>query len=322
MRMIVDKKAVPIHSNGIRDGWYHTFDWSKFENDERTKDLILHWGCDFDVKKSPNKINVLIAAEHPGIFFVGKTPGQNVHIQERMESSFDHLITYNLQVANSGRGYDFIPLPYDVEFVHRQLSIDNIDSINKDIDVQICGSNPRPDFPLNNWVDVVRKFSHSYCGHNAAFKPWNEKQMEIARSKISIVWSVFFGASENSKNYANIKFPWIKFNKGPDMSRWLTPHMKGRIHDAAALKTLMLCYKGPFAGKEDPYNNSIEYYYEPGVDFLYFENAEDLQAKINMILGDYDSYRCIADNAYNKIVNDHKIEDWYEKYIVPLASKK
>jgi hypothetical protein len=319
MRVVPDPRSFPSY-----DTFWHIFDWSKFENDERTKDLVAYWGCNFDTSKLDHKkINAYMGIEHPGIFFVGRIPGTNLANQLRMENSFDHLLTYNFQVANSGRGYRFIPYPYDIEFVHRQLGISSIDDVEKNLDVVLCGTNPAPDRPITPWANAIKQFDHSFCSPHppGVFKSWNEKQWDIARSKIMIMWSVFFGADEASKNFSESNFPWIKFDRGPDLSRWLTPHFKPRAHEAASLKSLMLCYKGPFAGKDYPYNNSIEYYYEPDVDFLYFEDAKDLQDKIRMILDDYDNprYKNMVDSAYNKVASDHTIEAWYEEYMVPLA---
>ena len=319
MRVIPDHKSFPSY-----DTWWYIFDWSKFENDPRTKDLVLYFGCNFNVDTlDKTKINVFLSAEHPGIFFVGRIPGTNLASQERMEESFDHLTTYNLQVASSNRGYKFIPYPYDVEFVHRQLGINSVDNIDKSLDVVLCGTNPAPDRPITPWVDAIKNFKSSFCSPHppGTLKSWNDKQWDIAKSKISIVWSVFFGADEAAKNFSESQFPWIKFDRGPDLGRWLTPHFKPRIHDAAALKSLMLCYKGPFAGKENPYNNSIEYYYKPGVDFLYFEDAKDLEIIIGDILENFNDpkYKNMVDSAYNRLESNYVIETWYEKHIVPLA---
>jgi hypothetical protein len=302
--------------------------WKKFESDERTKNLVLYYGCNFNPSMvDKNKINVFWSVEHPGIYFVGKIPGQNLKSQKAMEKVSDHLITYNLQVLEySGKNYKFCPLGYDIDYVYKQLKIDNIDKINKTIDVSMCGTNPHPDMPLNSWYEVMRNFNYSFSSIHppGIFKSWHEKQMDIAKSKATIVWSTFWGADDASKNFANKNFPWIKFKKGPDMNRWQTPHFKYRVHDAAAMKSLILCYKGPF-GNEDvdyPYRNSIEYYYKPNIDFLYFENKNHLQEILNDVCKNFHNdikYKNMINSAHSKLIKHYKLDNIYEKFLVPLA---
>lgn len=317
----MDPKAAPFEYDHV----WNIHDWKQFEKDERTANLVLYWGCNFDTTcLDKTKTNMFLSAEHPGIFFVGKQPGCNVSNQIRMEKDFDILLTYNRQVAAFRKGYNFIPYPYDIDHVLKRANIQDVNKIKKTIDVTMCGTNPSPDRPLNSWCTSIRKFNHLFMSPHppGVLKDWKSKQMEIAKSKIHIVWSTFWGADENSKQYADKNFPWIKFKKDTStFSRWQTPHFKVRAFDAAALKSIILCYAGPFENERFPYKNSIEDYFEPDVDFLYFSNPKDLEEKIQMIIDDYDNkkYKDMVDSAFSKLVKNYEMKTWYENYIVPIA---
>ena len=72
----------------------------------------------------------------------------------------------------------------------------------------------------------------------------------------------------------------------------IAPQMKTRAVEAAFNKTLSLV-------KRDPWN-VIENWFEPDVDFIYFDRYEDLPSIIRGIVNDWDDYKPIVESAYNK----------------------
>jgi spore maturation protein CgeB len=70
------------------------------------------------------------------------------------------------------------------------------------------------------------------------------------------------------------------------------PQFKTRIHEAAISRTLNLVRKDEW--------NVIEDFYEPGKEFVYFENERDLDNKINDVLNNWGDYEEIVSNAYDK----------------------
>ena len=167
-------------------------------------------------------------------------------------------------------------------------------------------------------------FNHVFC--NSHWKthtyPWKEKQLLQARSKISIVFTDFIGATPQCRTFAKENIPWVKFKNNPG-EKPVTPQPKGRVLDAASTKSFILCHRSPFVGDPPPYNSAIEDYLEPDVDFLYFNDSEDLEKKISEILDGYNSaeYKSTVDSAYNKVINNFNLDSWYENNIVPLAIK-
>lgn len=83
------------------------------------------------------------------------------------------------------------------------------------------------------------------------------------------------------------------------------PQIKSRLNEAAACKTLNLVERDPW--------NVVEYFYEPEKHFIYFEDLEDLQQKIFEISADWNSYKHIAEGAYNHFVAHYTTKALYDK---------
>ncbi len=80
----------------------------------------------------------------------------------------------------------------------------------------------------------------------------------------------------------------------------IAPQIKTRLHEYALSKTLILVHRDPW--------NVVEDYYEPGKDFLYFDDVADLKALIPAILSDWGAYSRIVESAYEK-VHDYSTEN-------------
>ena len=304
--------------------------WSQFNDDPRTQEIDLHIGCAVDFGKIRNdKINVHTIGERPNSWFNGKRRGQNVPLNLEIEKRFDYIISACKQTA-FGRGYIYAPYCFDFEHVHAQLgmSFDDIDNIKKDIDVFMCATCPGKYslgelHPVWPWYNVMQKFNHIFCNSDMNKRyPWKEKQLYSIRSKISIVFADFIGSTPECREYAKQHVPWVKFKKNNEIKP-VTPQAKGRIFDAAFSKSIILCFKSPFVGELPPYNCAIEDYLDPKTDFIYFDGCDDLEKKIEQILGDYDNlkYKKMVDSAYNNMKKNCDINVLYEKHLVSLAEK-
>lgn len=93
----------------------------------------------------------------------------------------------------------------------------------------------------------------------------------------------------------NEHLPWHK--DSPNAYGADTPQLKSRIFEAAISKSIMLCYKDKY--------HIIEDFYEPNKDFLYFETEAELHELINKISADYLKYTYLAENAYEKTVQNY-----------------
>ena len=56
-------------------------------------------------------------------------------------------------------------------------------------------------------------------------------------------------------------------------------------------------------------------WFEPEQEFMYFDNEEDLDKKINFIINNYDQFDDMRNNAYNKAVNNYTTKHFVERYL-------
>ena len=326
MRVISHLKynKIPVHDN-----LYYYYDWSIFENskDEVLKNVDFHivGGISVDETKiDKSKINVAWALEYPNGFWSGRKKGINYNKLIRTQSFFDIVICQCFQTCNYfGKKFVYFSNPVDIKKINNILKVKNINNIKKEIDVFMCGNSVGSNIrgtsipcPVHNWSNVISKFNHVIC--NAAKKsiPWEQKQMYSFQSKISVVWADFLHLTYPCNAYAQKNLSWYKFKKleiNKQNNINVIAHPKMRIYDAAMSKSIILCAKTPFYGCEYPYSSSLE---GMGLienkDFIFFENCNDLEDKINNILKNYETgiYQKMIDSAYNKINENFNLKSF------------
>ena len=165
-------------------------------------------------------------------------------------------------------------------------------------------------------INTIKAFNYRYCTmdhhinlHTQAMLPlatdinlsFQQKVNLVAQSKVSVCYNL---VHINREHLPNIKAHsgWDKNAAFSEVDKWnVMPQFKTRIHEAAISKTLNLVLKDKW--------NIIERYYEPGKEFLYFENAKDLGNMITMILDNWELYQSIVFNAYEK-AKSYQVENF------------
>ena len=66
--------------------------------------------------------------------------------------------------------------------------------------------------------------------------------------------------------------------------------------------------------KRDPWN-VIEHWFEPEVDFVYYDSESHLKSKIRDILENWVDYKQIVENAYDKAVSNYTTKNLIKKII-------
>jgi hypothetical protein len=138
-----------------------------------------------------------------------------------------------------------------------------------------------------NIVDVITQFkNHRFVSfkHSKATNKnvsYIEKLQLIANSKIDVIH--------------NIVAPTI-------------PQLKTRPFEAAFCKSLMIC-------KYDDYK-TIEKWFTPNEDFIYYENESELKDVIQEVLDNYDQYQFMIENAYDKAKTEYTTEQFVKKYLI------
>lgn len=160
-------------------------------------------------------------------------------------------------------------------------------------------------------LKIMRKFNYRFMsqthGINRLTKKYlkyatntnltNREKLElISECKISICFNTFdIRGKEDIRNIKSRGNWWENeaFKHIEDLK--IAPQFKSRCNEAAFSRTLNLVKKDPW--------NIIEYYYTPNVDFVYFEDMDELEDKIKGILNDWEHYIPMIESAYTKSLN-------------------
>jgi len=197
-----------------------------------------------------------------------------------------------------------------VSVLKRLLGLPNIGSsttqvsvpagLEKTRDVCYVGGLYSPEH--HSMMDIISKYNYVFVTQN------NEKVAThrnlsnaakinlVAQCKIGICFNKLYPTESHIakiKSYAG----W-QTNKAFDHLSdpiAIAPQIKTRLHELALCRTLILCHRDPW--------NLVEDYYEPGKEFIYFDNIEDLNTLIPEILKNYQEYQSVIDNAFKKVGN-------------------
>jgi hypothetical protein len=173
--------------------------------------------------------------------------------------------------------------------IHGQDHIDAIETIGK-YDYKFITSQQ------NTWMH--HPYEYNKCTHiNITTE---DKLIEVSKTKSCLTFNKLYmnGSSQNNSTHGNI------FNKA--FNNWdkkIMPQFKVRTHEIATCKSLILCYKDEW--------NLIEDFYEPGKDFIYFSDFKQLDELLIDVNNNFDKYKPIIENAYNKVQN-YSVEKIFE----------
>lgn len=291
--------------NDVMGNYYNL---SKY--DDNSSDEILFQGYNTSrndaLKKlySNYKKRAYINLESPTAFI-----GTTTNIEE--QKYFTHVYNicpYTCEWANKKLETKFIPIPFPISLP----TFENINSDNKQHDVIYMGT------LINEGhyrvIDVMKKYNHiftSLFNYPHRYKPTHvnigsiDKWNLLANTKISICINQ---AQFKPNNIPNIKSydGWETHKAFTNLESGVMPQMKSRITEAMGLRTLNLV-------KRDEWN-IIEHWFEPNKHFIYWEDENDLNMKINEIINNFSKYQEIIDNAYEE-VKKYDIDYIYENII-------
>ena len=156
-----------------------------------------------------------------------------------------------------------------------------------------------------HWTVKMNKDSfHRYANQITGISTPRREMWEVLRkTKIFVITNILPLTEDHIKSITSMPH-WQKNKAFSHLGQLIAPQMKTRAVEAAFNKTLSLI-------KRDPWN-VIEYWFEPGVDFLYYDNNEDLPGMIKKISENWNDYKHIVDNAYNKAVNLYTSQKLFE----------
>tara|TARA_B100001564_G_scaffold270653_1_gene232277 strand:+ start:14851 stop:15804 length:954 start_codon:yes stop_codon:yes gene_type:complete len=144
----------------------------------------------------------------------------------------------------------------------------------------------------NTWMRHPYEFNK--CTHVMLSNDEKLKQLSKCRSSLSFNMIYMSPASieNNGESFS-------KFKEG------IMPQFKVRSHEITSSKSLMIVKKDPW--------NLVEDFYEPGKEFVYFENFKQLEEIIEDVSKNFHNYEHIIEAAYVKSKN-YTVENIY-RYI-------
>jgi hypothetical protein len=224
------------------------------------------------------------------------------------QNYFDKVFTicpYTPKVLNNNeKKYSPICFPYNEKYFKKYNDIKLED---KNYDVIYYGQIHHELYI--NLIDTIIKFNYRLCapsvGSYTNFNQQNkitnlgisslEKWDLLSKCKISVGFNLIFINDNHINNLKKLSNIELFNNIDLVYSKKIMPQMKTRTVEAALTKTLMLIYKDEW--------NVIENWFEPNVDFLYWETFEELEKMIEEILHNYKDYWHIVENAHKKVKN-------------------
>ena len=141
----------------------------------------------------------------------------------------------------------------------------------------------------NTWMHHPHEYNK--CTHVMLTN--DEKLTELSKCKSSLSFNMIYMSPSSRKNDFQA---FEKFDEG------IMPQLKARNFEIASCKSLLLVKKDPW--------NLIEDFFEPDKEFIYFENFSQLDAIIDDVSKNFESYKGIIEAAYEKNKN-YSVEQIY-----------
>ena len=276
------------------DGNY-IFDPVRYLGLTEYKDLIpnnirLYYGVGYhNIIKDVKFIDIYIDLEQPNFFF-----NRNITFYDK----FDFVLCICpctcdiLNKLTNTRKFRPVFFPINPSFG----IIANKDN-DKDIDIFYTGHYINF-FPITSiHSQIIKRLGNSKFEELKKVMPtYIDKLNILARTKIALIHNVL-GKPIIINNVSDKS---TLINNKPSYKLWNTsdeflPQLKSRVIEAALSKCIMLVFKDPF--------NIIENYFVENEDFIYFTDENDLDNKVEYVLGHIDEYRNMIDNAYNKTIS-------------------
>ncbi len=270
---------------------------------------------DKELKKILKKKIVRLEFEEPNKFFIGDNP-------DSYDGDFYKIFTlcpYTAEWLNKKhRVQKRVPFffPFNEEFIPIKTK--------KKYDIIYTGHIVSKQ--LFRDLKIISRFNYRFASNSKhplvtnQSVSYEEKMKLISQTKITLVqnllypklWQLFniWRIADFQKNKAFKLIPsWYTPWKLYPFEPIVVPQLKSRVFEAAFGRSLILCKKDPF--------NIIERYFEPGKEFVYFEEGK-LEEKIKEILANYKKYEPIIERAYRRAKNNYTTEKFVKNYLEKL----
>ena len=236
--------------------------------------------------------NILIEFEEPN--FLGQRDLQKYIDFTSKFSTKLTLCPYTSRLFNKLVGKDICKpcfFPTNIDYIVNRIGIPSFS--DKTNDVLYIGNIVNP---FINQLYIRSTFKH-------AITDYIYKYEMLYKTKILICHNLLFLERHNELfSIMTSLMPELASNNKQ------VPQLKSRTFEAGFSLCIPLVYY--------EHSKLIETYFTPDIDFVYFYSIEDLDIKIKNILDNYDSYKYIATNCYNKCISSYTVPRFIEKYML------
>lgn len=263
-----------------------------FEDFYIPENIILHLGDDPKnrIRNSSTEKHILIELEQPNKFLHPSSQ----YLTFECESFYDKILTIHPDFVKNRNKilnkdlYVNVFFPFSNRYIKKDF--------NKNYDIIYTGNvdyfNTTNDLRKHKliWVGKHSKYStHTDITHETKLQLTSESKISLSHSIVNFNDIIPF-MNKHSESIGHVN--------------GIFEQHKARTIEAAFNKSIILHIK---TGQ-----NIIEDIFNEKEDFLYYEDG-----LVETILNNYDSYKYLAENAYNKSMLNYTTEHFYNKYIKP-----
>jgi len=307
----------------IPHGWYPDDINSRLDFDEfssKSEESILFVGISCTEQIDPihlamnTKYSAYVNLEHPcTLYGPNNSLGLDPISQQMMYNQVYTICPYTADWLNSIQSNTkFIPMPYPHNL---KYDIYEEERIKKVYDVAYCGlihsdeiaSYIRAISPYKYFFSTIKEYNRNKTVNNLATHdniPNTKKWDVLSTSRASIIQNNLYLNAEQIKIVKNLP-RWNENKAFSHIDTGLLPQLKSRTVEAAICKSLMIVKKDPW--------NVIEHWFEPGKDFIYFEDPLDLSEKVKDIKANWEKYIPMIENAYQKVKTTYNTKHIFEQ---------
>jgi sugar phosphate isomerase/epimerase len=290
------------HINGsimIFSGDNYIFDPQRFydirSESERLSGITIHVGQSYS--KRPDTFNVRLNVETPNAFYFTQ---QQLEKEVKECDLVYHLCPYTTNYLNAKYNTNkvktiFFPIHlYECEEKERSIPVLYTGHRATDIDIYMAIERE-----INNRISNFNDIRNEIAKNDGYYRKLNF----LAASKIDIVHNILPKTNrivqynpDFDPQYKDM-FPWHN-------SDIHVPQVKSRIFEGAMMGCVLLVYKDE--------SRLHEKYFTENEDFIYFEDADDLTKKVDMILANYDDYIPMAKRAQKKMKEKYTLKGFVD----------
>lgn len=313
-------KVLTLPQDWYPDDINSKLNFDQFSSDTNDKILLIGLPATYDVSVisyyKKFKKTAYLNLEHPCSLYGVYTNniGLNVLQQQLLFDEVYTICPYTAEWFNSFKNIKtkFFSIPY----VHN-LKYNVYQETKKDKDVAYCGLIHSEE--IASYINTISKFNYIFT----TIKHYNknnsvdnlathnnidniEKWNILSKTKISIIQNNLYLNQAQINNIKQLPM-WEKNKAFSHIDTGIIPQLKSRVVESIICKNLLLVKKDNW--------NVIERWLEPEKDFIYFENTNDLEEKLKIIIPNWENekYQNIISSAYDKVISIYNTQYAYNK---------